>query len=123
MSTIQTFKSLSAVALSISLLACGGSDNPQPSITVVKVYENPSCLAPPIVTSTTLIKELVDAGVEIRARSCGFDPSIATGASCSIPITGYSIVDIPQDQKTRAQSIGYVDLSKFPSVIAGACPI
>ena len=122
MTPIGIFKSLSAAALSVSLLACGGSDDSQPSITLVKVYENPSCLAPPIVTSTTLIKELVDAGVEIRVRSCGFDPSITSGASCGNPITGYSIVDIPQDQKTRAQSIGYVDLSKFPTVIARACP-
>jgi hypothetical protein len=122
MTTIQLFKGLSAAALSVSLLACGGSDNPQPSITLVKAYENPSCLAPPVVTSSTLTKELVDAGVEVRARQCGSNPDITTGASCANPVTGYNVVDIPQDQKARAQSVGYVDLSNFPSLIVSACP-
>ena len=119
------FKSLCAVAFSLSLISCGGSDNdPKPSISLAKAYEKEfedSSCKPLNVTYELEIKELTNAGVDIRAKSCGSDPAIVITTACGGNRTSYLLIDIPQDQKTRAKSLGYKDTSEFPPLRTYAC--
>lgn len=112
----------SIIATLAALTACGGSGTPQPSITLVKAYENIQC-EPARITLLSLAKELTDAGVEVRAKSCPWDANTTVAAACGGPTNmGYLMVDIPQDQKPQAQSLGYREVSAFPPLTARACP-
>lgn len=122
---------LCVIATLPALTACGGSDPQQPlpsplvqltpSITLISAYEVPQC-APARITPALLTKELTEAGVQVRASSCPFQPGITIASSCDAALPRYFMVDVPQDQELKVRTLGYKLVSAFPLLTANACP-
>lgn len=130
---LKSWVNLVVVATLSALTACGGTEaqppapapapapSPQPPITLVKLFEGKQCETRGV-TSVTISKELVDAGVAVNEKSCPFDADAITSTGCGTPTKGYVKIEIQQDQEQRAQALGYKQASAFPPLTASACP-
>ena len=109
---------LSAVLVAALAAACGGSSEPD-NVSMVRSLESLQCTGGGT-TPAALQAQLVAAGIQVIAASCGFD-GLPHPAVCGAPDGALAIFDLPAAQQVVAQTLGFILLSSMPSAVRATC--
>lgn len=107
--------------LVFAIAGCGGGNSAAPiPVAMVKTLGSLQCSGGGSSLSA-IVKQLTDAGVGALSSSCG-DDGLPRIALCGVPDGRIAIVEVPSDQTSAAQALGFAPLANFPTAVKAACP-
>ena len=107
--------------LVFAISGCGGGNAIEPTpVAMVKTLGSLQCTGGGSSLSA-IVKQLTDAGVGALSSSCG-DDGLPRIALCGVPDGRIAIVEVPFDQTSAAQALGFAPLANFPTAVKVSCP-
>ena len=108
------------IIVGIALFAgCGSDAATEPGVKVFKSRGSVQCTAGG--TAPEVMRDqLVNAGIEVRSFSCGFD-GMNYPAVCGAPDGAINTFEIPQSKVSQAESLGFARLSTLPNAQETPC--
>jgi hypothetical protein len=110
-----------SIGTTLLVLACGGGDDSQ--VATVSVFKSLNVLQCTGGGSAMadLQRQLVGAGVQVIAASCGTD-GLAHVAACGVLSGDIGIFDVPAAQQAQAVALSFIPLGSAPSAKKTPCP-